>query len=86
MSYYLLSRLRQLRASAILFTNIVSAFSGFHWQHPPHHLSLQRQLVHHQDVSSYVSMQCPSMHTRGLTVAATGRGHEFVDDENVSYV
>jgi len=83
MSYYLLSRLRPLRASAILFTNIVSAFSGFHWQHPPHHLSLQRQLVHHQDVSCYVSMQCPSMHTRGLTVAATGRGHEFVDDENI---
>ena len=83
MSYHLLSRLRPLRASAILFTNIVSVCSGFLW-HQPHHLSLQRQLIHHQDASSYVPVQRFSMSNRDLVSSATDRGHEFVDDGNVS--
>jgi len=82
MSYHLLSRLRPLRASAILFTNIVSVCSGFLW-YQPHHLSLQRQLIHHQDASSYVPVQRFSMSNRDLVSSATDRGHEFVDDGNI---
>ena len=91
MSQHLLRSLRPLRASAIIFTNIVSACSGFlFWrQHQPHHLSLQRRRIHHHHhhhrffPSGFINYP-PTHSQRTVCIDASGRDHEFVDDTNVS--